>query len=120
MKKITNKTTKNVVVEDEDEDDDDSSHFSQLSSTMLQFEPKSPPISQLSSFNSYIRSSARVVNETKTNKKQNKFNKKQSDEEHRHHNTNVHPLYHGIFTIFQCHNPLSYNSDEEELIKKHF
>ncbi len=27
-------------------------------------------------------------------------------------------MYHGIFTIFQCHNPLSYNSDEEELIKK--
>ena len=43
---------------------------------------------------------------------------KQSDEEHRRHNTNVHPLYHGIFTIFKCHNPLSYNSNKEELIKK--
>jgi hypothetical protein len=63
-----NKTTKNVVVKYED--DDDSSHFSQLSSTMLQSEAKSPHISQLSSFNSYVQYSAGVVDETKTNKKQ--------------------------------------------------
>ncbi len=87
---------------------------------MLQSEAKSPHIFQLSSFNSYIQCSAGVVDETKTNKKQKKRKTKQSDEEHRHHNTNVHPLYHGIFTIFQCHNPLSYNSDKEELIKKLF
>ena len=36
MKTITNKTTKNDVVEDED--DDDGSHFSHISSTMLQSE----------------------------------------------------------------------------------
>ncbi len=62
MKKKS-KTTKNVVVKDKD--DDDSSHFSQLSSTMLQSEAKSPPISQLSSFNSYIQCSAGVVNDVK-------------------------------------------------------
>jgi hypothetical protein len=85
---------------------------------MLQSEPKSPHISQLSSFYSYKQCLAGVVDETKTNKKQKKCKTKQSYEEHRHHKTNVHPLYHGIFTIFQCHNPLSYNSKEEELIKK--
>ena len=68
--------TKNVVVKDED--DDDGSHFSQLSSTMLQSEAKSPHISQLSSFNSYIQCSAGVVDETKTNKKQK--NAKQSNQ----------------------------------------
>ncbi len=62
--------------------------------------------------------SAGVVDETKTNKKHKKRKTKQSDEEHRHQNTNVHPLYHGIFSVFQCHNPLSYNSNKEELIKK--
>jgi hypothetical protein len=49
---------------------------------------------------------------------QEKKNSEQSDEEHRRHNTNVHSLYHGIFTIFQCHNALSYTSDEKELIKR--
>ena len=76
MKKITNKMTKNDVVEDED--DDDGSHFSHISSTMLQSEAKSPHISQLSSFNSYIQCSAGVVDETKTNKKQK--NAKQSNQ----------------------------------------
>ncbi len=28
----------------------------------------------------------------------------------------VHSLYHSNFTTFQCHNALSYNSDEKELI----
>ncbi len=69
--------TTNVVVQDED--DDDGSHFSQLSSTMLQSEPKSPHISQLSSFHSYIQCSAGVVDETNTNKK-NKKNAKQSNQ----------------------------------------
>ncbi len=78
---------------------------------MLKSEAKSPHISQLSSFNSYIQCLDGVDDETKTNKKK-KRKMKQSDEEHRHHNTNVHPLYHGIFTIFQCHNPLSYNSNK--------
>ncbi len=67
---------------------------------MLQSEAESPHISQLSSLNSYMESSAGVVDETKTNKKQKKRNTKQSDEEHRRHSTNVHPLYHAIFTIF--------------------
>ena len=98
MKKITNKTTKNDVVEDED--DDDGSHFSHISSTMLQSEAKSPHVSQLSSINSYIQCSAGVVDETKTNKKHKKRKTKQSDEEHRHQNTNVHPLYHRIFTVY--------------------
>jgi hypothetical protein len=75
MKK-KNKMTKNVVFEDEE--DDDSSHFSQLSSTMLQSEAKSPHTSQLSSFNSYIQCSAVVIDETKTNKKQK--NAKQSNQ----------------------------------------
>ncbi len=100
MKKITNKTTKNVDVKDED--DDDSSHFSQLSSTMLQSEPKSPHISQLSPFNSLYSVQPELLMRQKQKKKQKKRKTKQSDEEHRHHNTNVHPLYHGIFTIFQC------------------
>ncbi len=43
-------------------------------------------------------------------------NKGQSDGDHRHHNLSVHLLYHGIFSIFQRHNALSYNSDEKELI----
>ncbi len=64
--KKRDKTTKKVVVEDEE--DDASSHFSQLSSIMLQSKGKSPHISQLSSFNSYIQCSAGVVDETKTNK----------------------------------------------------
>jgi hypothetical protein len=75
MKKQTNKTNKNVVVEDED--DDDSSHFSQLSTTMLQSEAESPHISQLSSLNSYMESSARAIDVTK--KTRNKKNAKQSN-----------------------------------------
>ncbi len=75
MKKQTNKTTKNVVVEDED--DDDSSHFSQLSTTILQSEAGSPHISQLSSLNSYMESSARAIDVTK---KRNKKNAKQSNQ----------------------------------------
>ena len=74
MKKITNKTTKNDIVEDKD--DDDGSHFSHISSTMLQSEAKSPHISQLSSTNSYIQCSAGVVDETKTNKKHKKTQNK--------------------------------------------
>ncbi len=54
--------------------------------------------------------------EKQKNKKKPKS--KQSDREHRHHNRNVHFLYHGIFTVFQCHNALSYDSYEEELIKR--
>ena len=62
--------TKNVVVEDED--DDDSSHFSQLSTTMLQSEAESPHISQLSSLNSHMEFSAIVIDGTrKTNKQKN-------------------------------------------------
>ncbi len=70
MKKPTNKMTKNDVVEDED--DDDGSHFSHISSTMLQSEAKSHHISQLSSFCSDIQCSAGVVDETKTIKKHKK------------------------------------------------
>ncbi len=43
MKKQTNKTAKNVVVEDED--DDDNGHFSQLSTAMLQSEAELPQVS---------------------------------------------------------------------------
>ncbi len=75
MKKQTNKTTKNVVVEDED--DDGSRYFSQLSTTMLQFEAESPHISQLSSLNSYTESSARAIDVTKKKKQK---NAKQSDQ----------------------------------------
>ena len=74
MKKQTNKTTKNVVVEDED--DNDSSYFSQLSTIMLQSEAESPHISQLSSLNSYMESLARAIDATK---KGNKKNAKQSN-----------------------------------------
>ncbi len=49
-------------------------------------------------------------------RKQKKRKTKRSDGEHRHHNLIVHLSHHGIFTIFQCHNALSYNSDEKELI----
>ncbi len=112
MKNDTNEMTKNVVVDDQV--DEDSSHFSQLSTTILQSEAESPHISQLSSLNSHMEFSAIVIDGTRKKKKP---KSKRSDGEHRHHNTNVHSLYHGIFTIFQCHNALSYTSDEEELIK---
>ncbi len=49
-------------------------------------------------------------------KRNKKTKTKRSDEEHRHHNISVCSLYHGIFTIFQHHNAISYNSDEKELI----
>ncbi len=50
-------------------------------------------------------------------KKRNEKNKtKQSDQGQRQHNIGVHSLYHGIFTTFQRHNALSYNSDKKELI----
>ncbi len=82
---------------------------------MLQSEAESPHISQLYSLNSYMQSSARAIDVTKK-KKQKKRKTKQSDGEHRHHNLIIHLPYHGIFTIFQRHNALSYNSDEKELI----
>jgi hypothetical protein len=49
-------------------------------------------------------------------KRNEKTKTKQSDQGQRHHNIGVHSLYHCIFTTFQCHNTLSYNSDEKELI----
>jgi hypothetical protein len=67
MKNHTNKTGKNVVVEDQI--DDDSSHFSQLSTTILQSEAESPHVSQLSSLNSYMEFSAIVIDGTRKKKK---------------------------------------------------
>ncbi len=98
MKNHTNKTGKNVVVEDQV--DEDSCHFSQLSTTILQSEAESPHVSQLSSLNSYMEFSAIVIDGIRKNKKQKKPKSKRSDGEHRHHNRNVHFSYHGIFTIF--------------------
>ncbi len=68
MKNHTNKITKNVVVDDQV--DDDSSHFSQLSTTILQSEAESPHDSQLSSLNSHMEFSAIVIDGTRkrTNK----------------------------------------------------
>ncbi len=66
MKNHTNKMTKNVVVEDQV--DDDSSHFSQLSTTILQSEAESPHVSQLSSLNSHMEFSAIVIDGTRKKK----------------------------------------------------
>ena len=49
-------------------------------------------------------------------KEMKKTKTKQSDQGQRHHNIGVHSLYHSIFTTFQRHNALSYNSDKKELI----
>jgi hypothetical protein len=70
MKNHTNKMTKNVVVDNQV--DDNSSHFSQLSTTILQSEAESPHVSQLYSLNSYMEFSAIVIDGTrKTNKQKN-------------------------------------------------
>ncbi len=58
--------------------------------------------------------SAIVINGTRKKKTKSK----RSDGEHRHHNKNVHFSYHSIFTMFQCHNALSYDSYKDELIKR--
>ncbi len=58
MKNHTNKMTKNVVVDDQV--DDDSSRFSQ--------EAESPHVSQLSSLNSYMETSAIVIDGTRKKK----------------------------------------------------
>ncbi len=67
MKNHTNKMTKNVDVDDQV--DDDSSHFSQLSTTILQSEAESPHVSQLSSLNSHMEFSAIVIDGTRKRKK---------------------------------------------------
>jgi hypothetical protein len=66
MKNHTNKITKNVVLDDQV--DDDSSHFSQLSTTILQSEAESPHLSQLFSLNSHMEFSAIVIDGTRKEK----------------------------------------------------
>jgi hypothetical protein len=63
MKNHTNKMTKNVVVDDQV--DDNSSHFSQLSTTILQSEAESSHDSQFSSLNSDMEFSAIVIDGTR-------------------------------------------------------
>jgi hypothetical protein len=50
----------------------------------------------------------------KTQMKKNK--RRQSDQRQKYGNVGVQSLYHGIFTIFQCHNANSYNYEEKALI----
>ena len=72
MKNHTNKMTKNVVVDDQV--DDNSSHFSQLSTTILQSEAESSHDSQLSSLNSHMEFSAIVIDGTRKKKTPNQGN----------------------------------------------
>ncbi len=73
-------------------------------------------IFQLPSLNSDECSSAIAIDVSR--KKRNKKKPKQSNqiEDKDTLNIGVHSLYHSIFTSFQCHNALSNNSDEKELI----